>query len=166
MSCTIPILNINIEDCVGDSLGKHNYNALTLDTSICNLSGLLINATTAINELSSIMPKYDVLKKSYNESKITGILKCSTAVNLLSSFWSKYEFSVLYPLNAISLPTENLTILTPILSAVNLKNVNNLAVGTLRNFANSYLLENFDVNNFGWLQLECIREILQKAREK
>jgi hypothetical protein len=24
----------------------------------------------------------------------------------------------------------------------------------------------FDVNNFGWLQLECIREILQKAREK
>ena len=24
----------------------------------------------------------------------------------------------------------------------------------------------FDVNNFGWLQLECIREILQKASEK
>jgi len=24
----------------------------------------------------------------------------------------------------------------------------------------------FDVNNFGWLQRECIREILQKAREK
>ena len=24
----------------------------------------------------------------------------------------------------------------------------------------------FDVENFGWLQLECIREILQKAREK
>jgi hypothetical protein len=24
----------------------------------------------------------------------------------------------------------------------------------------------FDLENFGWLQLECIREILQKAREK
>ncbi len=24
----------------------------------------------------------------------------------------------------------------------------------------------FDVNNFGWLQRECIREIFQKAREK
>ena len=24
----------------------------------------------------------------------------------------------------------------------------------------------FDVDNFGWLQRECIREILQKAREK
>jgi len=26
--------------------------------------------------------------------------------------------------------------------------------------------QDFDVENFGWLQLECIREILQKASEK
>jgi hypothetical protein len=152
MNCTIPILPIDLQDCIGDSLGKHNYNALVLDTTICNLSSLMYNNINSMSNifqnLSSIMQSYDTLDRKYNEEKVNHITLASSTVNLLSSFWSKYEFSVLYPLNAISLPTENLTILTPILSAVNLKNVNNLAVGTLRNFANSYLLENFDVNNF------------------
>jgi hypothetical protein len=152
MNCTIPTLPINLQDCIGDSLGKHNYNTLVLDTTICNLSSLMYsniaNVSNMFQNLSSIIQSYSSLNKKYDENKVNHITLASNAVNLLSSFWGRYEFSVLYPLNAISLSNENLTILTPILSTVNVSTVNIVAENTLKNFANSYLQESFDVNNF------------------
>jgi hypothetical protein len=152
MSCTIPTLPIDIQDCVGDSLGKHNYNTLVLDTTVCNLSSLLysdiINVSNIFKGLSSIIVSYDSLIKKYNETKVNKITLASSTVNLLSSFWDNYEFSVLYPLNALSLSNENLTILAPILSNVNIDSVSRMAESTLKNFANSYLQEKFDISNF------------------
>jgi hypothetical protein len=152
MNCTIPILPIDLQDCIGDSLGKHNYNALILDTTICNLSSLMYsnitNVSNMFQELSSIMQSYNSLNRKYDEDKVNHITLASSTVNLLSSFWGRYEFSVLYPLNAISLSNENLTILTPILSNVNLVNVNRVTENTLKNFAYSYLQESFDTTTF------------------
>ena len=36
-------LIINPEECVGDSLAKHNFNFLSLDSVTCNLSSLFFS---------------------------------------------------------------------------------------------------------------------------
>jgi hypothetical protein len=146
MSCSIPVLNINIEDCVGDSLGKHNYNALTLDTSVCNLSGLLSNASTVLNQLSSTIQSYQPLISTYNDSKINSILETFTTVNLLSSFWNNYEFSIEYPIN--SYPTQGLSLISPTLSTVNSQTINDIVDSKLQNLASSYLNKEYSAINF------------------
>jgi len=103
MSCIIPILNINIDDCVGDSVGKHNYNALLLDTTICNLSSALFNEnniSTIFEDLSSIILSFEDLIPKFTESKANEITLNSATTTALSSFWNKHEFSIQYLINA------------------------------------------------------------------
>jgi hypothetical protein len=147
MSCTIPVLTIDKQDCVGDSLGKHNYNAMALDAGVCNLSSLIYkndtNLSTIFQELSSIVNSYQILERKYDESKLYHILTSSTTVNLLSSFWGNYEFSVQYPFNALNLPNESLTVIVPTLSTVNLQNVDTVVQNRLQILANSFLSQNY-----------------------
>ena len=104
MNCIIPILNINIDDCVGDTAGKHNYNALLLDTLICNLSSSLFNESNNISsifdEISSVTRDLNDLNSIYTESKVNEIISNSVITTTLSSFWNKHEFSIQYPINA------------------------------------------------------------------
>jgi hypothetical protein len=147
MNCTTPILTIDVQDCIGDSLGKHNYNALNLDTSVCNLSSLIYNGTVNVksvfNTLSSLMNAYSDLIAKYDENKLYHISTASTTVNLLSSFWGNYEFSVQYPTNVISLAGENLPIIAPTITDVNLVNVDAVANNRLKTLANIYLNEKY-----------------------
>jgi len=104
MNCIIPILNINIDDCVGDTAGKHNYNALLLDTLICNLSSSLFdesnNVSTIFDDLSSVTKNFEDLNSKYTETEVNHILLNSVVTTSLSSFWNKHEFSIQYPINA------------------------------------------------------------------
>ena len=127
-------------------MGKHNYNALTLDTSVCNLSGLLSNASTVLNQLSSTLNSYEFLGSIYNDSKVTNILESSTTVNLLSSYWSNYEFSIEYPIN--SYPTEGLSLQMPTLPVVNSQTVSNIVNSKLKDLASIYLDKNYAAYNF------------------
>ena len=51
------IYDINEYECVGDSLGKINYNFLYLESQLCQLSSRYFDDGyfTAFNKLSSIM---------------------------------------------------------------------------------------------------------------
>ena len=106
MNCNIPTLNIDITDSVGDSAGKHNYNALVLDTAICNLSSVFYNNNnssleTIFNNLSSISNSYLNVSNFYTDRKLNEINQVLTTVNVLSSFWDVNEIFVQYPINSI-----------------------------------------------------------------
>ena len=110
------IQEIYREDCVGDSTGKHNFNLISLDTNICNLSSqyFVVN-----NNFYQIFQDFSLNAQKFTEAynlfydpykyNIT-----TATVNLLSSYWDKHEISIHYPLNisilndlAISCPTIN-----------------------------------------------------------
>jgi hypothetical protein len=109
--CNIPTVKIEIDDCVGDSLGKHNYNFLALDTNICNLSSVYfnnqININSAFNQLSSLLNSFIPIFSSYDTKNTNDFLTTSTTVKLLSSVWSNNEFTVHYPINILSLPSSD-----------------------------------------------------------
>jgi len=105
-TCNIPILNINFDDCIGDTAGKHNYNALVLDTAICNLSSNFyntLNIETLFSDLSGVINSYINILPYYTDVETNEYLKASTVVSILSSIWSKNEFSVQYPVNGSDL---------------------------------------------------------------
>jgi hypothetical protein len=103
MSCNIPTLNISVEDCAGDAAGKHNYNALVLDTLICNLSSNIITQDNSINkvydELDSLINGFVRILPNYTNTETNKFLTASTTVKLLSSVWQSNEFSLIYPMN-------------------------------------------------------------------
>jgi hypothetical protein len=150
MICTIPTLNINVDDCVGDSLGKHNYNVLTLDTNVCNLSSLLFNNP---DNLSSFFVTFssvinNILSISdYAENKVNEILVSTTTVNLLSSYWQKNEFSVQYPINGSKLYGRNF-LDAPSITADNLDQINDFIDKKLKILALRYLNKEFPAKNF------------------
>lgn len=123
------------EECVGNSVGKHNFNALSLETRICNLSSTYVNSNQdfiigmngILNQLNSIKQYGDVTR--YNQM--------FTTVSLLSSYWNSPEFSITYPLNISSvngLEINNPTVLTP--------------TGQLITLAKGYLDKNFPAQSY------------------
>jgi hypothetical protein len=107
MSCNIPTLNISVEDCAGDAAGKHNYNALVLDTMICNLSSTIITQDNSIDkvysELSDLINNFINIFPDYTDEKTYKFLTASTTVHLMSSIWQNNEFSLIYPMNGTDL---------------------------------------------------------------
>jgi hypothetical protein len=155
MNCTIPVLKINVDDCVGDSLGKHNYNALVLDTNICNLSGTYFNDPNNVNtilySLSSYINNFMMLADIFDESKLERMLLASTRVKMLSSYWNKHEFTVQYPVNGSAYPDDTgnpLPINAPALSATDEQSINDIIYKKLNNLGKSYLLNNFQLKNY------------------
>lgn len=98
------VYEINDYDCVGDSLGKYNYNFLNIDTNICKISSLFFldnpNIYTEFTDFVNISSALITVGNAYN---IVSIYKeMFTAVSLLSSYWNTPEISVQYPTNFIS----------------------------------------------------------------
>lgn len=137
-TCVVPLVTIDQEDCVGDTVGKYNYNALALDTTICNLSSYIYESK-AFDNLPYLIETYanfyDIINSSlYNEFK-----KASTTVNLLSSYWGHYEFSIQMPINAVSLSSNDINILALKLSTVNLQSIENLVQSNLKTLTETHL---------------------------
>lgn len=103
---TLPIYP---EDCIGDSSAKHNYNALSLNAAICNLSSQFFsvdnNYFNIFNSLQNDIPIFNNFASTYGN---TGDIDSAAAtVSLLSSYWSNYEFSIHLPVNISSFSTED-----------------------------------------------------------
>jgi len=95
------IKRINLSDCVGDSLGIHNLNALSLDTSICNLSSKFFNIDnnylTVFNDISTNVAKFNQFADLFEDP--IPLNETSTATQFLSSYWKNVEFTVTFPIN-------------------------------------------------------------------
>lgn len=151
MNCSIPTVPIVKEDSIGDSLAKHNYNLMLLDTRICNLSSLyfdqLQGLNTIISELETLINYYSPIistGNTYTVDDVTNYLLASTTVNHLSAFWDRNTFSVYYPIDgaAIGSNDKNINVVS------NLKSdndtISNMVNGQLKSMALSYLNINFN----------------------
>ena len=127
------------EECVGDSVGKHNYNLMSLDSSVCNLSSRYFTIPNNYYQVfSDFASNYPLFMQMYNLfSDPTRYNMATATVNLLSSFWAKHEFSVHYPLN-ISL-LNNLAITCPTVNQVD---------SSLISLAKSYLKTNYPASTY------------------
>jgi hypothetical protein len=92
------------EECVGDSLAKHNFNFLSLDSVLCNLSSLFFTETNQNTPLFSVFYDLSTNKKIYNDN-LPQMLnpyrfdRTHSAISLLSSYWMKQELTVEYEYN-------------------------------------------------------------------
>jgi len=95
------IKKINNSDCVGDSLGKHNYNYSILDQNICDLSSRFFNNTKNYNsiftDLSANIEKFNIFA-DYFETP-TKLNEATTATFYVSSFWQKRDIHLTFPIN-------------------------------------------------------------------
>jgi hypothetical protein len=153
MNCTIPVLEINKEDCIGDSLGKHNFNALALDTIVCNLSTQFynkpeINFEKIKNEITDLIAYYGSMQYYIKDVFKNDMSYVSSTVNLLSSFWNNYEFSILIPINAISMNDNDLAILAPVLPSVSPASLDAIANTTLKTLADIELSTNYNAISY------------------
>lgn len=99
--------DINEYECVGDSLGKINYNFLELESQICRLSAQYFQDGfyTTFNKLSSILDNLNFVGDQFSD--VVLYKEAYTATNLLSSYWNKNEISVIYPINLETGGTSN-----------------------------------------------------------
>jgi hypothetical protein len=150
--CTIPTLAISSTDAVGDSAGKHNYNALVLDTNICNLSSQFFldynNIDSMFQSLTSYIQTFTQVASSYNDDRVYKMSEAATTVKILSSYWNKQEFSIQYPINGAILNPTTDTINAPALSTVNQVNLIKTINTRLKPLANIYLNSNFPATSF------------------
>lgn len=87
-------------DCIGDSVAKQNYNLLSLDTNICNLSSLFFEGFDSYYNVFSDFISYSAAFVQFISSlDIDRNNTVYTAVNLLSSYWNSHEFFIYYPFN-------------------------------------------------------------------
>lgn len=137
-TCVVPLVSINKEDCIGDTVGKYNYNSLALDTTICNLSSY-IYASKASEDLPYLIDTYSGFYDIINASLYNEFKKAATTVNLLSSYWGHYEFSIQMPINAVSLSSNDVNILALRLSSINLQTVESLVQSNLKSLVETNL---------------------------
>lgn len=130
---------IMAEDYVGDSVGKHNYNILSLDSSICNLSSLFFkdanNLYDILTDLANNVNNFNQVAELYLDPSRYNV--CSSNTTLLSSYWNKHEFSVHYPISTSSV--SELGVNTP---------VYNTPDERLSSMALSYIREQFNASFF------------------
>lgn len=89
---------INKDECVGDSVAKHNSNFLALDTSVCNLSSSFFNIRDNykkhFDDFVSYIPTLTTAYNQFSTKEMFRYKLVSTASNLMSSYWNKHQFSV------------------------------------------------------------------------
>jgi hypothetical protein len=94
------INSINISDCVGDSLGKINFNTLSLDTTICNISSKFFNDPNINLYFSDLSENIDNFNEFANYFEYpTEVNLATTATKYLSSFWNTPEITFTFPIN-------------------------------------------------------------------
>lgn len=126
-------LEIYPSDCVGDSSGKHNFNAASLDANLCNLISRYSDYASAFSDFQSNLSNIIAFTDRYKDPSRFNLAVSTT--NVLSSYWEKHEFSVHYPLNIT--PTGDLSCPTI-----------NQDDNTLRSLALAYLINNFPAQNY------------------
>lgn len=95
------IKTIDVSDCVGDSLAKHNYNFLSLDQTICNLSSQFLNQNnnyyTVFSDLCANIERFnkfaDIFEYPFDINEAT------TATKYMSAYWHKTEINFTFPIN-------------------------------------------------------------------
>jgi hypothetical protein len=151
MICTTPVLKINPNECIGDSVGKHNYNFLLLDTSVCNLSSQIYlnqnQLSTVAYTLTNLASLFQSVMTDVTQEKTEELLLAATTVELLSSYWGNYEFSITLPINAVTLNNNDI-LLCPLLSSVTQQNINSIVNGSLKNVCLQELNNNYSAQNF------------------
>lgn len=144
LKCNIPLLYIDTRECIGDVAGKINYNYVVAETVVCNLSSFASNYEGKFADFASdfrfiLNNVIDITSNYRNE-----IILASTTVNLLSSYWGHYEFSIQIPLNAVMLPLGSREILAPVLAEpVEKEKVEILVDKSLKNIAEFHLNQNY-----------------------
>lgn len=92
------IIEINKNDCVGDSAAVHNYNTIILDTKICNLSSTLFNSSDNYDQyfqqFQTDIPYLTSAYQKFNSETIFKYKKSNAALEALSPYWNKHEFTV------------------------------------------------------------------------
>jgi len=96
------------QECVGDSLGKHNFNILSLDSGVCNLSSKFLTTTNnniplmqSFADLSANIDIYNNnLPQMLNPLRFT---RTYAGLNLLSAYWIRQEITIEYEFNKASL---------------------------------------------------------------
>ena len=95
------IYNLNLSDCVGDSLGKINYNFLSLDMNVCNISSVFFNLPEFLNsyflDLSANIKNFNTFADYFEYP--TDFNLATTTTKYLSSSWQKREITFTFPIN-------------------------------------------------------------------
>jgi hypothetical protein len=94
---TIPIQR---EDCVGDSVSKHNFNIINLDTFICNLSSSIFMSDGIYPTFANMIANssnYQKFASDFSNNQVSAFDIAYTATKFLSSYWGTSEFFVNYP---------------------------------------------------------------------
>ena len=96
-------------DSVGNDAAKHNFNALSLESKICNLSstyfGINEGFVEVFNNFLIEAKKIDSFAKTLQitpdtlKSNADRFNQMYTTVALLSSYWQEYELTTVYPTN-------------------------------------------------------------------
>jgi hypothetical protein len=98
---------IEATDCVGDSVGKHNYNILSIDTANCNLSSECFlgpnSVLTWFNDLSSTFNNLNWMYTNFSNASMSAYQINHQIITTLSSYWHTPEFTVMYEYNNYSL---------------------------------------------------------------
>lgn len=101
------IYEIKSDECVGDSVSKHNYNVLSLDTTICNLSSIFFNTEnnyyTQFSDLSSNIDKFNLFADTFEDP--TRFNEATSTTRILSSYWNQYIITLTFPLNIYEIGT-------------------------------------------------------------
>jgi hypothetical protein len=90
--------NITENECVGDSLAKHNSNILALDAMVCNLSSAFYweedNYLKFFNDYYNNRLLFETGYDNFKDDSIIRYKLANAATQTLSSFWNKHEFTV------------------------------------------------------------------------
>ena len=84
------------QDNVGDVLGKINYNFLKHNSDLTDLETVSKKNFSTIDKINSLMDRMDFLISQTDFNKFQDL---DTTVNILSSYWNNFEFTVQYPFN-------------------------------------------------------------------
>ena len=100
------VLNIDLDDNVGDGLAKINYNILSLSNDTCKIKSDQNKNSKFLNEFETFLNNLDQFLGDFDFDLLE---KMDSTVSLLSSYWMNFEFTVIYPFNPIKGYVSSLT---------------------------------------------------------
>ncbi len=93
------VLNLDLDDNVGDGLAKINYNILSLSNDTCNIKSNQSKNSVFLKQLEQTLDDLDSFLADFDYDLLE---KMESTVSLLSSYWLNFEFNVIYPFNPVT----------------------------------------------------------------
>jgi len=140
-------LEIKREECVGDSVAKHNYNLLSLDTTVCNLSSDIYkknNILTWFNDISANSTIYNKMATDFSNDSVEKYNINHTSIKTLSSYWHNSDFTVQYEHNNYNSDSFSNTSDGSVINAYTLSTT----IDTIQTNSSNYLNTNFPATNY------------------